>query len=259
MKVEHIAERACAYGMPGVTVDGNDVLAVYEAAREAVERARAGEGPTLLELDDLPHHRPLAPRPLPVPARGGAQARGGNGAHRPVRAGCSSPRRSPTRRSSMRCAPRRRRRSRRRCGRRRPLPSPSPRMPWRTCSYERETTEHRRSPARGDPGRDAARPARVLHRRGHRHPRRLGRGLHRHPRPGEGVPRPDGEHADLRGRLHGRRPGRRDDGPAADRRRAVRGLPVLRHGPDGQPGRQDALHVGRQARRCRWSCAPRSA
>jgi pyruvate dehydrogenase E1 component alpha subunit len=35
--------------MPGVTVDGNDPLAVYSAAREAIERARAGEGPTLLE------------------------------------------------------------------------------------------------------------------------------------------------------------------------------------------------------------------
>lgn len=50
MKVERVSERACAYGIPGVTVDGNDVLAVYEAAREAVERARAGKGPTLLEL-----------------------------------------------------------------------------------------------------------------------------------------------------------------------------------------------------------------
>ncbi len=50
MKVEHVSERACAYGIPGVTVDGNDVLAVYEAAREAVQRARAGKGPTLLEL-----------------------------------------------------------------------------------------------------------------------------------------------------------------------------------------------------------------
>jgi pyruvate dehydrogenase E1 component alpha subunit len=50
MKVEHVSERACAYGIPGVTIDGNDVLAVYEAAREAVERARAGKGPTLLEL-----------------------------------------------------------------------------------------------------------------------------------------------------------------------------------------------------------------
>jgi pyruvate dehydrogenase E1 component alpha subunit len=51
MKVEHIAERASAYRMPGVTVDGNDVLAVYEAAREAVARARAGKGPTLIELE----------------------------------------------------------------------------------------------------------------------------------------------------------------------------------------------------------------
>ena len=44
-----VASRASAYGLPGVTVDGNDVLAVFEAAGEAVRRARAGEGPTLLE------------------------------------------------------------------------------------------------------------------------------------------------------------------------------------------------------------------
>jgi TPP-dependent pyruvate/acetoin dehydrogenase alpha subunit len=50
MKVPHIADKAAAYGMPGETVDGNDVLAVHEAAREAAERARAGKGPTLLEL-----------------------------------------------------------------------------------------------------------------------------------------------------------------------------------------------------------------
>ncbi len=50
MKVPHIADRACAYGMPGKTVDGNDVLAVHEAAHEAAERARSGKGPTLLEL-----------------------------------------------------------------------------------------------------------------------------------------------------------------------------------------------------------------
>lgn len=47
--IEDISQRAAAYGMPGVTVDGNDVLAVYEACREAVERARQGEGPTLVE------------------------------------------------------------------------------------------------------------------------------------------------------------------------------------------------------------------
>lgn len=48
-KVPDIAERAAAYGMPGEVVDGNDVLAVYAAAGHAIERARAGEGPTLLE------------------------------------------------------------------------------------------------------------------------------------------------------------------------------------------------------------------
>lgn len=48
-KIKDVAERAAAYGMPGEIVDGNDVLAVYAAAGRAVARARAGEGPTLLE------------------------------------------------------------------------------------------------------------------------------------------------------------------------------------------------------------------
>jgi TPP-dependent pyruvate/acetoin dehydrogenase alpha subunit len=47
--VKDLAERAKAYGLPGVTVDGNDVLAVYDAAGKAIARARAGQGPTLLE------------------------------------------------------------------------------------------------------------------------------------------------------------------------------------------------------------------
>jgi 2-oxoisovalerate dehydrogenase E1 component len=46
---ESIAARAAAYAIPGVRVDGNDALAVYEAVRSAVARARAGEGPTLVE------------------------------------------------------------------------------------------------------------------------------------------------------------------------------------------------------------------
>jgi pyruvate dehydrogenase E1 component alpha subunit len=49
LKIENISQRAASYGMHGVTVDGNDVLEVYEAATEAVKRARSGEGPTLLE------------------------------------------------------------------------------------------------------------------------------------------------------------------------------------------------------------------
>ena len=44
-----LAARACAYDMPSARVDGNDVLAVYEAASQAAERARAGDGPTLIE------------------------------------------------------------------------------------------------------------------------------------------------------------------------------------------------------------------
>ena len=55
MRIENIADRAAAYGMPGVTVDGNDVLAVYKAAETAVERARKGEGPTLLECKTYRH------------------------------------------------------------------------------------------------------------------------------------------------------------------------------------------------------------
>src|SRR3954468_3410230 len=49
MRVRSIATRAAAYGIPGETVDGNDVLAVYEVTKKAVERARAGGGPTLIE------------------------------------------------------------------------------------------------------------------------------------------------------------------------------------------------------------------
>jgi len=49
LRVEHVADRAAAYGMPGVTVDGNDPVAVYEAVSVAVARARAGQGPTLVE------------------------------------------------------------------------------------------------------------------------------------------------------------------------------------------------------------------
>ena len=68
---ETFAQKAVAYGMPGVRVDGNDVLAVYRATREARERALAGDGPTLLELvtyrmgghsssDDPTRYRPAA-------------------------------------------------------------------------------------------------------------------------------------------------------------------------------------------------------
>jgi len=55
MAIENVADRAVAYGIPGVVVDGNDVLAVYEATEKAVERARKGEGPTLIECKTYRH------------------------------------------------------------------------------------------------------------------------------------------------------------------------------------------------------------
>src|SRR5512135_2473298 len=49
MNIENISERAASYGIPGKTVDGNDVLAVYEAVMVAVEYARSGQGPSLID------------------------------------------------------------------------------------------------------------------------------------------------------------------------------------------------------------------
>ena len=48
-KVEDIADRGVGYAIPGLAIDGNDAIAVYEACKEAVDRARAGMGPTLIE------------------------------------------------------------------------------------------------------------------------------------------------------------------------------------------------------------------
>ena len=56
VSTDDIAARADSYGIPGVQVDGMNVFAVYEAAEEAVRRARAGEGPTLLELKTYRYH-----------------------------------------------------------------------------------------------------------------------------------------------------------------------------------------------------------
>ncbi|MCL5103939.1 MAG: thiamine pyrophosphate-dependent dehydrogenase E1 component subunit alpha [Armatimonadetes bacterium] len=49
VNIEHLADRAASYGIPGVIVDGNDVMAVYQTVGEAASRARAGDGPTLIE------------------------------------------------------------------------------------------------------------------------------------------------------------------------------------------------------------------
>lgn len=53
--IQDVADRAVAYNIPGVVVDGNDIFAVYEAATEAVARARSGQGPTLIECKTYRH------------------------------------------------------------------------------------------------------------------------------------------------------------------------------------------------------------
>ena len=53
--ITKISDRAVSYGIPGVTVDGNDVFAVYDAVQEAVARARAGNGPSLIECRTYRH------------------------------------------------------------------------------------------------------------------------------------------------------------------------------------------------------------
>lgn len=55
MHIGHIADRGAAYGIPAVTIDGNDVDAVYQAAKTAVDLARAGGGPTLIEAETYRH------------------------------------------------------------------------------------------------------------------------------------------------------------------------------------------------------------
>ena len=77
MKLKDVADRAAAYGFPGVIVDGNDVLAVREVAAEAVERARAGGGPTLVECKTWRHwgHFIGDMRHVPRPGRARGLAR----------------------------------------------------------------------------------------------------------------------------------------------------------------------------------------
>ena len=57
VSVGDVAERAKGYAIPGVIVDGNDIFAVHQAASQAIERARRGEGPSLIECKTYRHRR----------------------------------------------------------------------------------------------------------------------------------------------------------------------------------------------------------
>ena len=93
--IEDIAVRTDSYGFPGVIVDGNDVFAVYEATKEAVQRARTGEGPTLIECKTFrwrPHcesARSAAPGRATSVFVWRSVARRRRGRRRPARSPCS--------------------------------------------------------------------------------------------------------------------------------------------------------------------------
>jgi pyruvate dehydrogenase E1 component alpha subunit len=55
MKIKNVSDRASAYGIPGFSVDGNDVLAIDQIAKKAIQRARKGEGPALIECKTYRH------------------------------------------------------------------------------------------------------------------------------------------------------------------------------------------------------------
>jgi TPP-dependent pyruvate/acetoin dehydrogenase alpha subunit len=69
LSVPEVSMRAAGYSMPGVTVDGQDVLAVYRASTEAVRRARAGEGPSLVEAKTYRFHEHAYGLAVPQPYR----------------------------------------------------------------------------------------------------------------------------------------------------------------------------------------------
>ena len=83
---KNLVDKAIAYGIPGEQVDGNDVLAVHGAARRAVDRARGGEGPTLIEAHDLPDEGPRRARRAGVRAEGRARGVAPPRSARPLRA-----------------------------------------------------------------------------------------------------------------------------------------------------------------------------
>ena len=79
---EHLADRAAAYGFEGVVVDGCDVLTVYREAHAAIEKARAGGGPTLAGAGDAAHGGPRRPRRRLLRAARDARAVEGEGPDR---------------------------------------------------------------------------------------------------------------------------------------------------------------------------------
>ena len=81
VSAEHISDRAVGYGIPGLLVDGMDVLAVYRAVREAVAHARSGAGPVLLDVVTYRYVGPFQERQAGLSLAGRGQAVEAAGSH----------------------------------------------------------------------------------------------------------------------------------------------------------------------------------
>ena len=244
--VEDLATRAAGYGIPGVVVDGNDVVAVRAAVGEAARRARAGEGPTLLEFKTFR-------------MRGHEEASGT--AYVPAELTAAWAERDPLARFEPAVSPAARDRIRQEVDERieaalaTALKAPVAVLDARAGAGRSIRGAPRRGGARRRraraalpgrrPGRDAgsaARPARAPDGPGHR---RLRRGLQGYPGvPGGVRPRARAQHAAHRVRRGGRRPGSGAQGVRADRGDAVRRLHQLRLQPAREQPGHDALPLG---------------
>ena len=236
------ADRASAYGLEAIVVDGNDVEAVHRVAAPAVDRARAGDGPSLIEA---------------ITYRHGGHSRADPGKYRPDDEVAAWKARDPIpayrarllARRRRRGGPRRDRRGGPRCGGRgRGDRAGGTGARARTCSRPRSGrmearrggTDVPRGLRRGDRPGDGARPERRPHRRGRRRGRRRVQADRGPVRPVRRRARP--RHADQRAGHRRGRDGRRDDRPATGRRADVHRLLRGRLGHGRQPDRQDPLH-----------------
>ena len=279
-KLPDIADRACAYGIPGEVVDGMDALVVREAVSRAAERARRGEGPTLIEAKTYRYygHSHSDPRAYRTRDEEGEWKEDNDPINR-MKADMQMVGwlgddqfdvLDQTVKDKMAAAMAFANAS--------PEPDAAEATtdvyaPSKTTAADVAAEAKLREQVRSAPdmrqityaaalveaAREemTARRERLHHGRGRRPLRRR---VRRHARPLEGVRRlARAGHADLRGdhRRRGRRRG--DGGHAADRRDHVRRLHPAGHGSGRQPGRQEPLHVRRQDQRSRWSSAPRAA
>ena len=106
--VEHLADRAQAYGFEGVVVDGTDVLAVYREAKRAIEKAREGGGPDPDRMPDPAHGGPRGARRRVLRPEGAVRAAGPSATRSSATArGCASTPTSPTRRRTRSACTRR--------------------------------------------------------------------------------------------------------------------------------------------------------